>query len=166
VALAVVAVVSLALFARAGAGTRATDQVQVEVSLPVPTPTAAPALPQAARAIAAPADEAGPRHGVAAASFGSTTPPTGAGSPAATRSASVSVSPTVGVSPIADPGPTLDRPTPSPRPTAAVQQVYYRNCTAARNAGALPLVRGEPGFRDGLDKDADGVACNESGRDR
>jgi hypothetical protein len=32
--------------------------------------------------------------------------------------------------------------------------------------GPAGWVRGEPGLRDGLDKDADGVACNESGRDR
>ena len=36
---------------------------------------------------------------------------------------------------------------------------YYDNCTAARNAGAAPLYRGDPGYRSGLDRDKDGIAC-------
>ncbi|GLS79262.1 excalibur calcium-binding domain-containing protein [Paracoccus marinus] len=35
----------------------------------------------------------------------------------------------------------------------------FRNCTEARNAGAAPLRRGEPGYRPKLDRDNDGVAC-------
>ncbi|GAA3274170.1 hypothetical protein GCM10020218_019590 [Dactylosporangium vinaceum] len=37
--------------------------------------------------------------------------------------------------------------------------VYYTNCTEARQAGAAPLYRGEPGYRKALDRDGDGVAC-------
>jgi len=37
--------------------------------------------------------------------------------------------------------------------------VYYANCTAARAAGVAPLHRGDPGYRSGLDRDDDGVAC-------
>ena len=37
--------------------------------------------------------------------------------------------------------------------------VYYRNCKAARDAGAAPLYRGEPGYRPELDRDNDGIAC-------
>jgi hypothetical protein len=37
--------------------------------------------------------------------------------------------------------------------------VYYKNCAAAKAAGAAPLLRGEPGYRAGLDRDGDGVAC-------
>lgn len=37
--------------------------------------------------------------------------------------------------------------------------VYYGNCAEARRAGAAPLYRGEPGYRSGLDRDSDGVAC-------
>lgn len=37
--------------------------------------------------------------------------------------------------------------------------VYYRNCSEARAAGAAPLYRGQPGYREGLDRDRDGVAC-------
>jgi uncharacterized membrane protein YsdA (DUF1294 family) len=36
---------------------------------------------------------------------------------------------------------------------------YYRNCDAARSAGAAPLYRGDPGYRSPLDRDGDGIAC-------
>ena len=36
---------------------------------------------------------------------------------------------------------------------------YYRNCAAARAAGAAPLRQGQPGYRAALDRDKDGVAC-------
>ncbi|MFJ5546493.1 excalibur calcium-binding domain-containing protein [Streptomyces sp. NPDC093225] len=38
--------------------------------------------------------------------------------------------------------------------------VYYRNCTAAKHAGAAPIHRGEPGYRRALDRDGDGIACD------
>ncbi|MVU84086.1 calcium-binding protein [Nocardia sp. ET3-3] len=37
--------------------------------------------------------------------------------------------------------------------------VYFKNCTEARNAGAAPILNGEPGYRPALDRDNDGVAC-------
>lgn len=37
--------------------------------------------------------------------------------------------------------------------------VHYGSCAAARAAGAAPLYVGEPGYRSGLDRDGDGVAC-------
>ena len=43
---------------------------------------------------------------------------------------------------------------PAPAPPA-----YYANCTAAKNAGAAPLYRGQPGYSSSLDRDGDGVAC-------
>lgn len=36
---------------------------------------------------------------------------------------------------------------------------YYKNCSAARAAGAAPLYRGQPGYRSSLDRDGDGIAC-------
>ena len=36
---------------------------------------------------------------------------------------------------------------------------YYKNCSAARAAGAAPILRGEAGYRSALDRDDDGVAC-------
>jgi hypothetical protein len=38
-------------------------------------------------------------------------------------------------------------------------QAYYRRCDDARAAGAAPMRRGEPGYREGLDGDSDGIAC-------
>ncbi|WP_436800568.1 excalibur calcium-binding domain-containing protein [Streptomyces syringium] len=37
---------------------------------------------------------------------------------------------------------------------------YYSSCAAARAAGAAPIHRGQPGYRAGLDRDGDGVACD------
>ncbi len=37
--------------------------------------------------------------------------------------------------------------------------VYYANCTAVREAGAAPILRGEPGYGSHLDRDDDGTAC-------
>lgn len=44
-------------------------------------------------------------------------------------------------------------------PGSDTGSAYYANCTAARAAGAAPLHEGEPGYRSGLDRDHDGVAC-------
>lgn len=37
--------------------------------------------------------------------------------------------------------------------------VYYANCSAARAAGAAPVMRGDPGYAPKLDRDNDGVGC-------
>lgn len=39
------------------------------------------------------------------------------------------------------------------------RSVYFRNCDAARAAGAAPIYRGSPGYRHALDRDGDGIAC-------
>lgn len=44
-------------------------------------------------------------------------------------------------------------------PTTAATAVYFANCADARARGAAPLYRGQPGYRAGLDRDNDGVAC-------
>lgn len=41
----------------------------------------------------------------------------------------------------------------------ASSETFYANCSAARAAGAAPLRVGDPGYRTGLDRDKDGVAC-------
>lgn len=53
--------------------------------------------------------------------------------------------------------PVVSQPTTAAPPPAP--DVYYANCSAARAAGAAPLYIGEPGYRAGLDRDGDGVAC-------
>ena len=67
----------------------------------------------------------------------------------------------------ASPAPqTQPRPTTLPKPAAQPtyppprnDTPYYANCTAARAAGAVPLYRGQPGYRPAMDRDGDGVAC-------
>lgn len=51
---------------------------------------------------------------------------------------------------------------PNPKPVASTPSLYYANCDAVRAAGKAPLDRGEPGYRSGLDRDGDGVACESS----
>lgn len=36
---------------------------------------------------------------------------------------------------------------------------YYRNCSAARAAGAAPVYAGDPGYGSHLDRDNDGIGC-------
>lgn len=47
----------------------------------------------------------------------------------------------------------------APADTGGGGAAYYKNCTAARAAGAAPILRGEPGYRSALDRDNDGIAC-------
>lgn len=44
---------------------------------------------------------------------------------------------------------------------AAQEYVYYENCTAVENAGAAPIYAGDPGYSRDLDRDGDGVACEQ-----
>ncbi|OBG53567.1 MULTISPECIES: excalibur calcium-binding domain-containing protein [unclassified Mycobacterium] len=48
--------------------------------------------------------------------------------------------------------------TTSPAPTTGAS-VYYPNCKAACADGVAPIYRGQPGYRSGLDRDGDGIAC-------
>ncbi len=48
-------------------------------------------------------------------------------------------------------------------PAAAAAAPFYPNCDAARAAGVAPIHRGEPGYRIGLDRDRDGIACEATG---
>ncbi|EWM18379.1 lipoprotein [Kutzneria sp. 744] len=58
---------------------------------------------------------------------------------------------------------TEQAPPPPPQTTeeAAPPPVYYANCTDAKRAGAAPLYRGQPGYREALDRDHDGIACEK-----
>lgn len=47
----------------------------------------------------------------------------------------------------------------APAAPAGGARVSYANCTAAREAGAAPVYRGEPGYGSHLDRDDDGVGC-------
>ena len=67
------------------------------------------------------------------------------------------------------PTPTTTSPTPTPTPEATSEapapapepEVFYKNCAAARAAGAAPIYRGQPGYRSKLDADGDGIACDK-----
>lgn len=58
---------------------------------------------------------------------------------------------------------TYVAPPPQPAPATPAPQsssnVYYKNCTAARAAGAAPVYAGEPGYASHLDRDNDGIGC-------
>ncbi|SKA92148.1 excalibur calcium-binding domain-containing protein [Sporosarcina newyorkensis] len=45
------------------------------------------------------------------------------------------------------------------KPSQQSSTAYYKNCTAARAAGAAPVYRGDPGYGKHLDRDGDGVGC-------
>lgn len=66
---------------------------------------------------------------------------------------------TTAAPPPAKPKSTAPKPTTANPPDEPDTSVYYANCDAARAAGAAPLHVGEPGYRAGLDRDKDGVAC-------
>lgn len=76
------------------------------------------------------------------------------------------VTPTPTVTP--EPVPVVPEPVPvvpAPVETAAAPPAappvaaYFANCTEARAAGVTPLHTGDPGYRSGLDRDGDGIAC-------
>jgi excalibur calcium-binding domain-containing protein len=58
------------------------------------------------------------------------------------------------------PAPVVEAPAPAPV-VEAPQPVAtsYANCDAVRAAGAAPIYAGEPGYSRKLDRDGDGVGC-------
>lgn len=44
---------------------------------------------------------------------------------------------------------------------AQQEYVYYANCTDVENAGAAPIYAADPGYSRDLDRDGDGVACEQ-----
>lgn len=58
------------------------------------------------------------------------------------------------------PQPIIEQTVPLTRtPDALASGVNYANCTAVRQAGAAPILRGQPGYSSRLDRDNDGIAC-------
>jgi hypothetical protein len=43
--------------------------------------------------------------------------------------------------------------------SVANADIYYKNCTAAREAGVTPILQGQDGYAEHLDRDGDGIAC-------
>ena len=48
--------------------------------------------------------------------------------------------------------------TPEPEP----QKEFYANCDDAKAAGAATMYKGDPGYRPELDRDKDGIACDQN----
>ncbi|MDU9695185.1 excalibur calcium-binding domain-containing protein [Priestia aryabhattai] len=44
---------------------------------------------------------------------------------------------------------------------AQTNNISFKNCTEARAAGAAPVHRGEPGYASHLDRDGDGIGCDQ-----
>ncbi|WP_235433852.1 excalibur calcium-binding domain-containing protein [Protofrankia coriariae] len=84
-------------------------------------------------------------------------PATTASRPQATAAAPAATTPTRTTS-TPRPASIAPRP-PTPAPATTASSVYYRNCDAARAAGAAPIYQGQPGYRAALDANHDGVAC-------
>lgn len=61
------------------------------------------------------------------------------------------------VEPTEEPAEEPAPPAPAPKPAPA--PVHFTSCKQAREAGAAPLYRGDPGYSSNLDRDNDGVAC-------
>jgi hypothetical protein len=62
--------------------------------------------------------------------------------------------------------PSVTTPAAGSRPTAAVptpeeieHSRYFADCNEARSAGVAPIFTGQPGYREELDGDGDGIAC-------
>ncbi|MCA1188100.1 MULTISPECIES: excalibur calcium-binding domain-containing protein [unclassified Saccharopolyspora] len=66
----------------------------------------------------------------------------------------VDSAPEAPVDPAPEPEPYVAKTYDAPEPS-----VYYQNCDAARAAGAAPVYRGDPGYRPKLDRDGDGIGC-------
>lgn len=56
------------------------------------------------------------------------------------------------------------RPAPPGQPAPGGPAGGYKNCTEAWNAGVAPILRGENGYAPHLDRNNDGVACEQDPR--
>ena len=53
----------------------------------------------------------------------------------------------------------ISKTTKSKKKKSSESDVYFNNCSEARASGYSNIRRGEPGYRDRLDRDGDGIAC-------
>ena len=56
------------------------------------------------------------------------------------------------------PGASDAGPEPQP-PAGASADIVYPGCDSVRAAGRAPLYAGQPGYREDMDGDGDGIAC-------
>lgn len=85
-------------------------------------------------------------------------PPVGgkSGSPPEISTTAPGANPTTAAAQVGASAPTSASAAPQTTTT-----VYYQNCNKARQAGAAPLYPGDPGYSAKLDKDGNGIACDE-----
>ena len=53
----------------------------------------------------------------------------------------------------------ISKTTKSKKKKSTSNDVYFNNCKEAKSSGYRNIRRGEPGYRDKLDRDDDGIAC-------
>ncbi|MFE2922527.1 excalibur calcium-binding domain-containing protein [Streptomyces goshikiensis] len=64
--------------------------------------------------------------------------------------------------PVSTPVPQKPKQPQTPPPANdEPEPVFFKNCDAAKAAGKAPIRRGQPGYRDALDRDKDGIACDK-----
>ncbi|MER8092039.1 excalibur calcium-binding domain-containing protein [Streptomyces goshikiensis] len=64
--------------------------------------------------------------------------------------------------PVSTPVPPKPKQPQTPPPANdEPEPVFFKNCDAAKAAGKAPVRRGQPGYRDALDRDKDGIACDK-----
>ncbi|MCA0146260.1 DUF1524 domain-containing protein [Blastococcus sp. LR1] len=85
--------------------------------------------------------------------------PAPAPTPRATAAPRPAPAPAPAPRPIPAPVPAPVAPAPAPVPPPS--SVYYKNCDAARAAGAAPIRQGQPGYGTHLDRDKDGIGCDK-----
>lgn len=127
-------------------GTESTSEAAPATTTVTETRTATRTVTETAtaRSAAAAADSTTPETPTTPARAAETTPPTAAPDTAIRG---------------AVPAPRTETVTQAPPAADSGGAVYYRNCSAARAAGAAPIYRGSPGYGSHLDRDGDGVAC-------
>ncbi|GAA2230938.1 hypothetical protein GCM10010232_16670 [Streptomyces amakusaensis] len=144
--------VAITLVLAAIVGACAPDDVVKTKAVPGPTVTATRTVtaPPTTPPATSPAREGNDQ--------GKATPiPTRTSTPTPTRTRTSPPTPTR--TPSRTPTPTKDSSDGSTSTGGGGGNVYYKNCTAVRAAGADPIRRGDPGFGPHLDRDGDGIAC-------
>ena len=53
----------------------------------------------------------------------------------------------------------ISKTTKSKKKKSSESDVYFNNCSEAKASGYSNIRRGEPGYREKLDRDDDGIAC-------
>lgn len=83
--------------------------------------------------------------------------------PTHTPSQTPSSTPTESESPTPTPSSTTPVPTtdPTTEPVSTSDAIAYKNCAEVRAAGKAPLLRGQPGYTEELDRNGDGIACEK-----